>query len=387
MILHEAQVDIWKPSYGNHVLEFLSMDTPKLSCVEETKEYLNLKNGFLNLSTFELIPHTPDILSFVQLPIEYDVEAQCPVFMNFIYDIFENDEERVKLVQEILGYCLTTDTNLQQFFIFYGVGSNGKGILSRIFEALCGKENCSSATLEELNRPFGKQVIKDKRLNISAETDSAQAKMNTQTLKMLTGEDTILIESKFKDPYSIRPYAKLIILANHYPNTDDRSEGYYRRCVFIPFNKQYVKQGQPLKSNSAYQDPQLEWKLMQELDGIFLWALEGYRRLVENNYTLTFSQESEKVKQDYLQWLDPMMEFICECLNPMASNCVLKEKVFEEFNQWVKTNQVASYYNVSHKKFWGDFNQTIFRLREFEINYSISNGKRYISGIEFNQCA
>ena len=126
---------------------------------------------------------------------------------------------------------------------------------------------------------------------------------------------------------------------------------------------------------------------MQELDGIFLWALEGYRRLVENNYTLTFSQESEKVKQDYLQWLDPMMEFICECLNPMASNCVLKEKVFEEFNQWVKTNQVASYYNVSHKKFWGDFNQTIFRLREFEINYSISNGKRYISGIEFNQCA
>ena len=75
-----------------------------------------------------------------------------------------------------------------------------------------------------------------------------------------------------------------------------------------------------------------------------MWALEGYRRLVENNYTLTFSQESEKVKQDYLQWLDPMMEFICECLNPMASNCVLKEKVFEEFNQWVKTNQVASYY-------------------------------------------
>lgn len=386
-ILHEAKVDIWKPSYGNHVLEFLSMDTPKLSCVEETKEYLNLKNGFLNLSNFELIPHTPDILSFVQLPIEYDVEAQCPVFMDFIYGIFENDKERVNLVQEILGYCLTTDTNLQQFFIFYGVGSNGKGVLSRIFEALCGKENCSSATLEELNRQFGKQVIQDKRLNISAETDSEQAKMNTQTLKMLTGEDTILIESKFKDPYSIRPYAKLIILANHYPNTDDRSEGYYRRCVFIPFNKQYVKQGQPLKSNSAYQDPHLEWKLMQELDGIFLWALEGYRRLVENNYILTFSQESEKVKQDYLQWLDPMMEFISERLNPMASNCVLKENVFEEFNQWVKTNQVASYYNVSHKKFWGDFNQTVSRLREFEINYSISNGKRYISGIEFNQCA
>ena len=66
------------------------MDTPKLSCVEETKEYLNLKNGFLNLSTFELIPHTPDILSFVQLPIEYDVDAQCPVFMDFVYDSSRN---------------------------------------------------------------------------------------------------------------------------------------------------------------------------------------------------------------------------------------------------------------------------------------------------------
>ena len=85
-ILHEAEVDIWKPSYGNHLLEFLSMDTPKLSGVEETKEYLNLKNGFLNLSTFKLIPHTPDIFSFVQLPIQYHLEAQCPVFMDFIYD-------------------------------------------------------------------------------------------------------------------------------------------------------------------------------------------------------------------------------------------------------------------------------------------------------------
>ncbi|MBP3909387.1 MAG: hypothetical protein J6D33_10715 [Turicibacter sp.] len=386
-VLHEAQSDIWRPSYGNHVLEFLSMNTPKLSHIEETKEYLNLKNGFLNLSTFELILHTPDILSFVQLPIEYDVEAQCPVFMDFIYDIFENDEQRVKLVQEILGYCLTTDTNLQQFFIFYGSGSNGKGVLSRIFQALCGKENCSSATLEELNRPFGKQVIKDKRLNISAETDSAQAKMNTQTLKMLTGEDTILIESKFKDPYSIRPYAKLIILANHYPNTDDRSEGYYRRCVFIPFNKQYVKQGKPLKSNCAYQDPHLEGKLMQELDGIFVWALEGYRRLVDNGYTLTFSKESEKVKQDYLQWLDPMMEFISERLNPMSGNRMLKETVFDEFNKWVKKNQVAVYYNVSTRKFWLDFSQTVLKLREFDISYPISNGKRYISGIEFSQCA
>lgn len=386
-VLHEAKSDIWKPIYGNYVLEFLSMNTPKLSCLEENRAYLNLKNGFLNLSTFELIPHTHKILSFVQLPINYEEDANCPSFMSFIYDVFENDEERVKLVQEILGYCLTTDTNLQQFFIFYGNGSNGKGILSRVFQALCGKENCSSATLEELNRPFGKQVIKDKRLNISAETDSAQVKINTQTLKMLTGEDTVLIESKFKDPYSIRPYTKLIILANHFPNTDDKSEGYYRRCVFIPFNKQYVKQGQRLKSNSAYQDPFLERKLINELDGIFLWALEGYKRLVNNRYTLTFSKESEKVKQDYLQWLDPMIEFVFECFNPSPSNSMLKEKVFDQFKQWVKVNQVTSYYNVSVKKFWLDFNQTISRLREFDINYSTSNGKRYISGIEFSQCA
>ena len=39
---------------------------------------INVKNGLLNIMTDELKPHTPEYLSFVQLPVRYDPECYLP---------------------------------------------------------------------------------------------------------------------------------------------------------------------------------------------------------------------------------------------------------------------------------------------------------------------
>lgn len=381
-ILHEAAPDIWKTSYGKNVIEQLKLDARRLEIIEENRKYLNLKNGLLNLDSFNLIPHTPEVISFTQLPVNHDMNAKCPEFIKFINTIFDGDIERINLIQEIFGYCLTTDTKLQKFFIFYGSGSNGKSVLANIFGKVCGIENCSSATLEQLSKQFGGQVIHNKRLNISGESNSTQSSLNTQLLKLITGEDMIQVESKFKDPIMIRPFVKLLVLANHYPKTEDTSNGFLRRCLFIPFNKRFVDMDVEPKGNEAYKDKDLEAKLEAEVDGIFMWALKGYQRLKSQNYELTTSKECEKVLKDFMIYNNPIKEFIIDRLGIDDGNRELKSDIFTAFQKWCRENNVNHYNYLSAKGFWSIFDSTILEFKNFNYKKLKSNGKGYICNVK-----
>ncbi|MET3210365.1 UNVERIFIED_CONTAM: phage/plasmid-associated DNA primase [Paenibacillus sp. PvR008] len=64
----------------------------------------------LNVNNFQLEEHSYDFYSSVQVPITYDPEATCPRFLEFLNDIFDHDQERIDLIAEMFGYCLTTST-------------------------------------------------------------------------------------------------------------------------------------------------------------------------------------------------------------------------------------------------------------------------------------
>ena len=382
IVLHEAVDAIWEVSYGKSVLEQLRLDARRLECVEEDTRYLNLKNGLLRLSDLRLFNHSPGVITLSQLPVKYDLNANCPNFLKYLATVFEGDYERISLVQEIFGYCLTTDTKLQKFFIFYGNGSNGKSVLANIMRKVIGNDNCSSSTLEQLSKQFGGQVIQNKRVNISGESDSSRNVLNTQQLKLITGEDMVQIESKFKNPIVIRPYVKLIVLSNHYPKTEDTSDGFLRRCLFIPFNMRFVEKGTKLKDNEAYKDKELQSKLDGELDGIFMWALQGYQRLKDQNYSLTQCAASDQVLKDFMIYNNPVKEFIMDCLVVCQGKRELKTDIYDAYQGWCKRNNVRSGLNISAKEFWGEFVRSITVFTNYEYKQQKSNGNRYICNLK-----
>ena len=373
LVLHEAVEDIWEISYGKCVLEQLRLDADRLECIEEDTRYLNLKNGLLRLS---------DVITLSQLPVSYDSSAKCPNFLRYLETVFEGDQERISLVQEIFGYCLTADTKLQKFFIFYGNGSNGKSILANVMRKVIGKDNCSSSTLEQLSKQFGGQVIQGKRLNISGESDSSRNALNTQQLKLITGEDMIQIESKFKNPVMIRPYVKLVVLSNHYPKTEDTSDGFLRRCLFIPFNVRFVEEGGELGPKEAYKDKDLQSKLDTELDGIFMWALQGYQRLKKQNYVLTQCEASEQVLKDFIIYNNPVKEFIVDHLVVCPGNRELKNDVYAAYQGWAKRNNVHNGLTISSKEFWNNFAQSITVFKDYQYELKKSNGNRYVCNLK-----
>src|SRR5439155_10292146 len=65
---------------------------------------LNLKNGLLDLRTYELKPHTPDYPSLSQLPVTYDPRANCPRFQQFLDEVLYKGDD-VPL-QEFVGAML-----------------------------------------------------------------------------------------------------------------------------------------------------------------------------------------------------------------------------------------------------------------------------------------
>ena len=64
----------------------------------------------------------------------------------------------------------------------------------------------------------------------------------------------------------------------------DRSVGFFRRQIILS-----TKEKDPNRKD----DPYIAEKMCAEAEGIFLWALEGLRRLIDNDYNFTVSQSAQ----------------------------------------------------------------------------------------------
>ena len=60
-------------------------------------------------------------------------------------------------------------------------------------------------------------------------------------------------------------------------------------------------------------DPNLLEKLRNEADGIFLFALEGLRRLIGNNYKFSVTERNNRELDQYREESDNVLSFVGEC--------------------------------------------------------------------------
>lgn len=121
----------------------------------DTDNYLfNCQNGTFNLHTFELQPHDPnDLISKISNVI-YNDTSKSVIFTNFIKEVLEDDTEKIEYLQKLLGYALTGDTRLEQFFIIYGpLTRNGKSTLIEAFMNMLG--NTKRICYYNKSRKFG----------------------------------------------------------------------------------------------------------------------------------------------------------------------------------------------------------------------------------------
>lgn len=268
---------------------------------ESNSHVINFQNGLFNTRTKELVPHSTEYVSIVQLNCSYDVGADCPKFLQFISDTLQ--PEVVPIIQELLGYLLVPVTKAQKAFIFYGPGRTGKSTLLRVIEAIIGQKNISNVPWQDLEGRFNKATLYGKQVNIGADLPAKEL-METATFKSLTGEDVIHAEFKGKDAFSFRNEARLVFSCNQLPQNDvDRTDGFYRRLLIIPFFNQ-VEEHQV--------NPYLVDQLIDEVDGIVQWALKGLERLATNDYRFSPSELTKQMLEGYKVGGDSVKWFVKE---------------------------------------------------------------------------
>ncbi|MCX7011422.1 MAG: hypothetical protein NTW86_02435 [Candidatus Sumerlaeota bacterium] len=111
----------------------------------------------IDLKTGNRMAPDPARLISVFSPDPYNSDATCPRWERFLEEIFNADASLQAMIWRAIGYCLTGLTVEQVFFIFFGLGKNGKTLFLRIVGLMLGgyAKTASFESFSEQKNPGG----------------------------------------------------------------------------------------------------------------------------------------------------------------------------------------------------------------------------------------
>jgi hypothetical protein len=156
-------------------------------------------NGIRNVRDWTLAPYTPENASLIKLPWNL-TEAECPRVDAFLDDVFGGDDDMVRYIREVIGYCCQARNPLRRAVLFLGSGANGKSVLLHLITCLLGEGNVATLPLGRMSGDdrFAPSSLVGKLANICGDLPSG-APRDVSLFKQITGQDSIFAERKNRD--------------------------------------------------------------------------------------------------------------------------------------------------------------------------------------------
>jgi putative DNA primase/helicase len=291
-------------------------------------EIVACTNGLLHVGTRKLTQHTPAYFNTVSVPFAYDPAAPSPVrWIKFLEDLWPDDREAVDALQEFFGYVISGRTDLHKIMLLIGPSRSGKGTIARILSALIGKGNVAGPTLGTLAGQFGLQSLLGKPLAVipDARVAGASQALVVEKLLSISGEDSIDVDRKFKEPWTGKLPTRLMMLSNELPRFGDASGAISSRFVILMTTKSFL----------GAENSKLTSELLAELPGILQWSLDGLDRLVVNG-ALTEPKSSDDARTALQDMVSPMSAFVREMCD--RSGEVPVDDLFTVWKAWCDEN-------------------------------------------------
>lgn len=322
----------WENVYKELITDIKSVAFEEL---DTNEDYINVKNGLYNIKTKELEPHNPNLKSTLQINCNYNADAPEPKeWIKFIDTLSGNNREIAYILQEWFGLSLSNIdiSNLKKSFILYGViGDTGKTQYNKMLIYMLGIEFICSTPIQKLTERFVTSEIYGKRMIIVDDQSSINLE-DSSIFKALSGGGVITIEFKGKPAFPYHARCGILMCCNDLPYIkDDKGDHVYERLIIVPCNNVIPKEKQ-IKNI-------IEKLFIPEIDGIFLWALDGLNRLIDNNYTFTSSAIVEMAKESYKQMNDTIYKFLASkyIITKNNKDRIKKTDFENEYLTWVNT--------------------------------------------------
>jgi len=243
-------------------------------------------NGILILTDGSFIEGKPDYMISQSSGIDYDPDAKCPVFDQFLIDIMDGDEELAEYLLMCLGYSLSGLTDEQCMFILNGNGANGKSVLLDLMSHIFGDylvHTRFDAFLKKYNSTSTNDLARLSKARMVKANESGVGKnWDEERIKEITGGDKITARFLYAEHFDYRSRIKLWCATNNLPKTNDLSDAFWRRMVVIPFDRQF---------KGDDRDTNILEKLKREASGILNRLYTGYEQWV----TTTLNKKPPRV--------------------------------------------------------------------------------------------
>ncbi|MGP4107940.1 DNA primase family protein [Virgibacillus sp. L01] len=364
-LMHEGRYNSWKSKLEGEAIKAIQREAVTVDEMNTHRNYINLKTGMLSLDTFKLFQHHPDYLSTVQIPVEYDSQADCPLFKKFMNEITVEDTKLMQVHQEIMGYFLTAETKAEKAFYYFGGGANGKSVLASIITSLVGSENISSIPLANFGEQFGLESLINKTVNIASENETGGKPLRTENFKAIVSGDPIRINIKYRTPIHYKPFTKLLFLVNNLPDSMDVTHGYFRKLMVIPFNRTF---------HLDERNVNLIEELSGELPGILNLAIEGLKRLRRNQYQFSSCETIEQFHQSYYTEQNPVAEFFEEHIKLDGNSRTKQSEFHKKYLYWLGLQGIDDKGTKSKQVFWKNLDVVL-------KNYGVEKAKKKVRGI------
>lgn len=273
------------------------------------------------------------------------LSANCPLWMNFLQQSTDGDDEMIRFLQQICGYALTGDTREQALFFIYGDGGNGKGVFLNTLSSILG-DYAATATMDAFTRQRNSNssspspeiaMLAGARLVSASETDKGQLWAEAR-LKSLTGGDPITARFNRQDPFTFQPLFKLIVIGNFQPTLETVDEAMRRRFNMIPFVRK------PKERDSLLED-----KLKAEWPAILRWMINGCLDWLENG--LVRPESVLQATRDYFDDQNTLEQWLTERCDVDRTDRYKSTRSSQAFESWRSFAKAAGEEPGTNKSF------------------------------------
>lgn len=240
-----------------------------------------------------------------RLACEYDANAKDLTWFKYWMNILYEDDWAC--FQEIMGYLLLPVTYGQYAFFLLGAGGCGKSVWGCILRKIFGGAMTTANTHDIEEDRFTRATLENKLVNYDDDLNGAAMKKTNLFKTLVTAKQPIQGERKGQDKFEFFPYARLCACGNFaLTSMHDTSDAFIRRLLPIR-----VKD--PIEASEVI--PNIEERIYPETSAIVNWALEGLKRLIQNNYRFSISERTKNLVQEIREDSNSILPFIDDMLD------------------------------------------------------------------------
>lgn len=292
----------------------------------DSAELLGFQNGTMVVSTGELRPSQRTDYLTQRLGFDYDPDATCDKFINWISWVFNNNADLINILRALFKWSLVPKPDApfqaQVWPIALGAPGTGKSTLLNVLCALCGS-SVGSYTYTTIKEETARFDMRGKLITVNLDQKGFADESTFEAMNQIACNDPVPIRCRFAQSSTVRLGTTPWAAANKPVQTSIKdSAGLSRRIIYLPFNR---------KPESV--DPNLFTTLTSELAGIFNWVWsmpldEAVKTISIYTRTETYVDEQIELlaeQNSVVRWLMDPGEQMIACTPEDIQNQVIKD--------------------------------------------------------------